>query len=284
MDHEILARTSDAYRRFRNTLRFLLSVVEDDFEPERDGVAFADLEPLDKLMVARLTEVQAEVDAAYAGYEFNHAFRALYDFVVTELSNVYLDALKDRLYCDAPTASSRRSAQTVVAELLSMLLRDLQPILAFTTDEAMEFAPAGCRAHQERAALLDWYRAPITMDEAAAYLPTLAAALELRGAVTKAIEAARAEGTFTKSQQVRVRATVPAALYDLLTGDAACDLAEFFIVSEVELARGEELAATVEPAEGESCDRCWNYRTSTGAHGEHAHICDRCAAVLGASA
>ncbi|MBE6469979.1 MAG: isoleucine--tRNA ligase [Coriobacteriaceae bacterium] len=284
IDHEILARTSDAYRRFRNTLRFLLSVIEEDFEPERDGVAFADLAPLDKLMVARLTEVQSEVDEAYAAYEFNRAFRVLYDFVVTELSNVYLDALKDRLYCDAPTAPSRRSAQTVAAELLSMLLRDLQPILVFTTDEVMEFAPAGCRDHQERAALLDWYRAPITMDEAAAYLPALAAALELRGTVTKAIEEARAQGTFTKSQQVRVNATVPGELYDLLTGEAACDLAEFYIVSAVELERGEELSATVEPAEGESCERCWNYRTSTGVHGGHEHICDRCAAVLGAGA
>ena len=84
--HEILARTSDAYRRFRNTLRFLLSELEGQFEPETDGVAFADLLPLDKLMVARLTQVQAEVDDAYSCYEFPRAYRALYDFVVTELS------------------------------------------------------------------------------------------------------------------------------------------------------------------------------------------------------
>ena len=284
IDHEILARTADAYRRFRNTLRYLLSVVGDDFDPERDGVPFADLQPLDKLMVARLTEVQAEVDAAYGAYEFNRAYRALYDFVVTELSNVYLDALKDRLYCDGATSPERRSAQTVVAELLSMLLRDLQPILAFTTDEVMDFAPAGCRDHVERAALLSWYEAPITLEEAQTWLPTLAAALELRGAVTKAIEDARAEGSFTKSQQVRVKATLPEGLFGLLTGDAVCDLAEFFIVSAVELERGDELAVEVMPAEGESCDRCWNYRVSTGVHGEHAHICDRCAAVLAAQA
>ena len=128
IDHEILARTSDAYRRFRNTLRFLLSELEGQFEPETDGVAFADLLPLDKLMVARLTQVQAEVDDAYSCYEFPRAYRALYDFVVTELSNVYLDALKDRLYCDKPGSVERRSAQTVLAALFSMLMRDLQPI------------------------------------------------------------------------------------------------------------------------------------------------------------
>ena len=281
-DHEILARTADAYRRFRNTLRFLLSVLEGQFEPSTDGVAFDDLMPLDKLMLARLTQVQAEVDDAYAAFEFNRAYRTLYDFVVTELSNVYLDALKDRLYCEKSDSLERRSAQTVVAELLSMLMRDLQPILAYTVDEAMEYAPAGCRDNQEYAALLDWYQAPITLEQANEYRPVLEAALELRGVVTKAIEDARAAGTFTKSQQVRVEAVVPAEAYALLTGEYAVDLAEFYIVSEVALTEGDAYAATVEAAHGEACDRCWNYRESTGVHGEHAHICDRCAQALDA--
>ncbi len=280
IDHEILARTADAYRRFRNTFRFLLGELEGDFEPARDGVPFDELEPLDKLMVARLTQVQAEVDDAYAAYEFNRAYRALYDFVVTELSNVYLDALKDRLYCEAPAAPARRSAQTVLAELLSMLLRDLQPILAFTCDEVMAYAPAGCRDGQTFAAMLDWYQAPITIDAARDYGRTLDAALELRAAVTKALEDARAAGTLTKSQAARIVATAPEEAFALLTGEHACDLAEFFIVSEVELARGDEFTAQVEPARGERCDRCWNYRESTGAHGAHAHVCARCADAL----
>ncbi len=280
IDHEILARTSDAYRRFRNTYRFLLSELEDQFEPERDAVAFDDLTPLDKLMVARLTQVQAEVDDAYASYEFPRAYRALYDFVVTELSNVYLDALKDRLYCEKPGSHARRSAQTVVAELLSMLVRDMQPILAYTTDEVMAYAPAGCVDHQKYAALLDWYKSPITLEAANEFEGVLEASLELRSAVTKALEEARAAGTFTKSQQVRVKATVPAEQYALLTGDKAVDLAEFYIVSEVELTEGEELSATVEAAAGECCDRCWNYRTDVATYGAHEHICARCAAAL----
>ena len=280
IDHEILARTSDAYRRFRNTFRFLLGELEGQYDAERDHVAFDDLTPLDKIMVARLTQVQAEVDDAYASYEFNRAYRTLYDFVVTELSNVYLDALKDRLYCEREGSLARRSAQTVLAELLSMLLRDLQPILSFTCDEVMAYTPEGIRDGQEYAALLDWYRAPITLEEAAELAPVLDAALELRAVVTKALEDKRSEGAFTKSQEVRVAATVPEASYALLTGDGAPDLAEFFIVSEVELTLGDEVAATVEAAQGERCDRCWNYRTSTGAHGAHAHICDRCAEAL----
>ena len=285
IDHEILARTSDAYRRFRNTFRFLLGELEGQFEPETDGVPFSDLTALDQLMVARLTQVQAEVDAAYAGYEFNRAYRVLYDFVVTELSNVYLDALKDRLYCEKPGSLARRSAQTVLAELLSMLLRDLQPILAFTCDEVMAYAPAGCRGGETYAAMLDWYQAPISVEEANEYSEVLTAALTLRGAVTKALEDARAAGTFTKSQEVRISATVPPSDFALLTGERGIDLAEFFIVSEVALMENEDaeddgITVTVDAARGERCDRCWNYREDTGVHGEHEHICSRCAAAL----
>lgn len=285
IDHEILARTSDAYRRFRNTFRFLLGELEGQFEPETDGVPFSDLTALDQLMVARLTQVQAEVDAAYAGYEFNRAYRVLYDFVVTELSNVYLDALKDRLYCEKPGSLARRSAQTVLAELLSMLLRDLQPILAFTCDEVMAYAPAGCRGGETYAAMLDWYQAPISVEEANEYSEVLTAALTLRGAVTKALEDARTAGTFTKSQEVRISATVPSSDFALLTGECGIDLAEFFIVSEVALVENEDaeddgITVTVDAARGERCDRCWNYREDTGVHGEHEHICSRCAAAL----
>lgn len=285
IDHEILARTSDAYRRFRNTFRFLLGELEGQFEPETDGVPFSDLTALDQLMVARLTQVQAEVDAAYAGYEFNRAYRVLYDFVVTELSNVYLDALKDRLYCEKPGSLARRSAQTVLAELLSMLLRDLQPILAFTCDEVMAYAPAGCRGGETYAAMLDWYQAPISVEEANEYSEVLTAALTLRGAVTKALEDARTAGTFTKSQEVRISATVPSSDFVLLTGERGIDLAEFFIVSEVALMENEDaeddgITVTVDAARGERCDRCWNYREDTGVHGEHEHICSRCAAAL----
>lgn len=285
IDHEILARTSDAYRRFRNTFRFLLGELERQFEPETDGVPFSDLTALDQLMVARLTQVQAEVDAAYAGYEFNRAYRVLYDFVVTELSNVYLDALKDRLYCEKPGSLARRSAQTVLAELLSMLLRDLQPILAFTCDEVMAYAPAGCRGGEAYAAMLDWYQAPISVEEANEYSEVLTAALTLRGAVTKALEDARTAGTFTKSQEVRISATVPSSDFALLTGECGIDLAEFFIVSEVALMENEDaeddgITVTVDAARGERCDRCWNYREDTGVHGEHEHICSRCAAAL----
>ena len=147
-------------------------------------------------MVARLTQVQAEVDDAYASYEFPRAYRALYDFVVTELSNVYLDALKDRLYCEKLGSLKRRSAQTVLAELLSMLLRDMQPILAYTTDEVMAYAPAGIVDNQKYAALLRLVQEPHHfLKEANEFEGILEASLELRSVVTKALEEARAAGT-----------------------------------------------------------------------------------------
>ena len=161
-----------------------------------------------------------------------------------------------------------------------MLLRDMQPILAYTTDEVMAYAPSGIVDNQKYAAMLDWYRSPITIDQANEFEGVLEASLELRSAVTKALEDARAAGTFTKSQQVKVEATVPADMYALLTGDKAVDLAEFYIVSDVSLARGDELSVSVEAADGECCDRCWNYRTSVGEYNGHAHICKRCAEAL----
>ena len=279
LDDQILARTADAYRRLRNTFRFLLGELEGQFDPSVDAVAFDELEPLDKLMLARLTEVHESITASYEGYRFNQVYRTVYDFVVTELSSVYLDATKDRVYCDAAKSHSRMSALTVWAEILSMLLRDLQPILAYTTDEVMAYTPAGLRDNQTYAALLDWYKAPISMDKAAEYLPAYNAALEMRAAVTKKLEEERGEDTFSKSQQVAIEVTVPADMYELLCGEYGCDLAEFCIVSDVELVSGDELAVVVKPAAGERCERCWNYR-ELGVNAEHPHLCARCASVL----
>ena len=121
---------------------------------------------------------------------------------------------------------------------------------------------------------------PSRVDEANEFEGVLEASLELRSAVTKALEDARSAGTFTKSQQVRVKAVVPAEMHALLTGDKAVDLAEFYIVSDVELTQGEELSVAIEAAEGECCDRCWNYRTTVGEYNGHAHICERCANSL----
>ena len=280
VDHEILARTSDAYRRFRNTFRFLLGELEGQFDPECDLVPVSEMEEYDRLVLARACEMHEKVSEAYAGYRFYQVYRALYDFVVTELSNGYLNATKDRMYCDAPSAKTRRSAQTCWYYLLEMLLRDLQPILSFTCDEVMEHLPASARDGQKFAALLDWWTAPLAHDEVEALLPAYNAMLEARGAYTKANEAALASGVVTEktSQATRCVLTLPAESYELLKGSEAL-LAEAFVCSEVELASGDELACEVLPAHGEKCPRCWNWRP-LGADG----LCCRCSEAVAEAA
>ncbi len=280
IDDEILKRTSEAYRRFRNTIRFLLSELY-DFDPACDSVSFDELLPLDKMALARMCEVHDAVSEAYAGYRFNGVYRALYEYVVTELSNVYLDVLKDRTYCDAADSLGRRSAQTVLAQILAMLVRDLQPILAFTCDEAMEYLPESMKEGQRFAALLSWYEAPLAPEVRAPLLGVYAEALQVRDAVTKALEEARAQGVVSKSQEAFVRVSAPAKTVADLK-DSGLDLAEFFIVAGVELSCGvaddEQASAVVEVASGEKCPRCWNVR-ELGADG----LCPRCHEAVAAA-
>ncbi len=216
-----------------------------------------------------MCQVHQTVTEAYDGYRFNVVYRNLYDYV-TELSNGYLNATKDRVYCGQKDGFERRSALTVWAQILSMLVHDLQPILAFTCDEAMAFLPASMRDGQERAALLDWYQAPWTTDEAAQKLAAYEQLTAARDAFTKAFEEAKESGAVTEntSQAARAALTLTADAAQALAG---VDLAEVFVCSAVEVSVGDELACSVAPADGQKCPRCWNYR-QLGADG----LCCRC--------
>ena len=279
LDHEILVRTSDAYRRFRNTLRFLLGELEGQFDPERDAVAPAELDPYDKMVLARACDMHNTVTEAYAGYRFYQVYRSLYDFVVTELSNGYLNATKDRMYCDGVASFGRRSAQTCWYHLLEMLMRDLQPILAFTTDEVMAHVPSSARDGQEFAALLSWWVAPLSNTEVEQLLPSYEALLEARGAYTKAYEEALTSARIVEktTQASRCVLTLAPDAYELLCEQQVL-LAEAFVCSEVEVREGSELSCEVLPARGERCPRCWNWR-ELGSDG----LCERCSSVVGAA-
>ena len=277
VDGDILDRVGDAYRRFRNNFRFLLGEIANKFDFATDAVAVADLMPYDRLILARMCRVHDEVSRAYAEYRFNAVYRALYDFVVTDLSNGYLNATKDRVYCGVPGSHERNSALTVWCYLASMLLRDLQPILAFTCDEVMEYLPESLREGQTFAALLSWFENPMDAQEVDALLPLYDLVMELRGNFTKAYEdLAQTDALQDKTTQA-VRATL--ALSEehlaLLGSDAAPDLAEVFVCSEVELVSAPEDSASVAPAAGEKCPRCWNWRVL----GESG-LCERCAGAV----
>ncbi len=276
-DDEILSHVGEAYRKIRNTLRFLLGEIEGRFDPATDAVATEELAGYDKLALARLCQVHEIVTEAYEGYRFNVVYRNLYDYV-TELSNGYLNATKDRVYCGQADGHDRRSALTVWAQILSMLVHDLQPILVFTCDEVMAFLPESMRDGQTRAALLDWFEAPWSAEEASALLSAYNQLATARDVFTKAFEEAKEAGVVTEgtSQAAFATLTLPA---DAATALADVDLAEVFVCAAVEVISGEGFSCTVAPAKGEKCPRCWNVR-ELGGNANHPHVCERCGDVL----
>ena len=274
-DETILSHVGDAYRKIRNTLRFLLGELEGQFDPATDGLPFDELEPFDKLTLAHMCEVHDVVTKAYSEYRFNVVYRNLYDYV-TELSNGYLNATKDRTYCGGRGTHERLSAQTTWAHILTMLVHDLQPVLVYTTDEIMQYLPGSMRDGQKYAALLDWYQNPVDADVYQGFLPAYRALVEARGAFTKSYEEATASGVVEEktTQAARAELTLPQEQYDALA-QSGCDLAEAFVCSDVCLHAGEELSCEVLPANGEKCPRCWNWR-ELGEDG----LCERCHDVV----
>ncbi|MDR2108135.1 MAG: isoleucine--tRNA ligase [Coriobacteriales bacterium] len=239
IDDEILKRSSEAYRRFRNSFRFLLSNLYDYHH--QDALDWEQLYLQDRWALVRLRQVMAVVEDAYESNRFHLAYHALYDYLVGDLSAVYLDALKDRLYSDAPASPARRSAQTVLKHILEVLVRLLAPILSFTCDEVLEFYPEGLSVDKPEAAMLaGWpkdsdFRPPIPAGAAEPLLADFTVVLRAREAVTKALEEARAAKRIAKSQEARVELALAAADHAVLSELPAGVLEEIFIVSAVDL-------------------------------------------------
>ena len=273
---EILDRTSEAYRRIRNTFRFLLSNLY-DFDIAKDSVAWADMPELDRFALADLAEMLDRVTNAYEEWRFHQVYRTIYDYV-GDLSSVYLDVLKDRLYADAPASVSRRAAQTVLAEILGVLVRILAPVLTFTCEETWQFMPIGMR-DAESVQLTDWPVASAPADESSALREAYGVVLEAREVVTKALEEARNAKVVGKSQEAAITLTAPAEAMAALTARSTSALAELFIVARVDVVAGEQFSAVVEVAEGQKCPRCWNIR-DLGGDATHPEVCGRCAGVL----
>ncbi|MDR2493160.1 MAG: isoleucine--tRNA ligase [Coriobacteriales bacterium] len=288
IDEEIIQRTSEAYRRIRNTLRFLLSNLY-DFDPVADTVSFERLAPLDRWALVRIQDLTCAVTEAYDAMRFHVAFHAVYDYLATDLSAVYLDVLKDRLYSDAPKSAGRRAAQTVLASILESLVRSLAPILTFTCDEAWEHYPAGMRAEGRAPSVLlaGWpghaeLGPAVPADAAEALRAQFATVLGVRDLVTKALEDARATKLVGKSQEARVVVTAPHDVCSVLEELGSAALEELLIVATVTVASDDTLAepqVMIERAAGEKCPRCWNIRT-LGVDKSHPELCGRCAEVV----
>jgi isoleucyl-tRNA synthetase len=276
---EMLKRVMEAYRKVRNTCRYLLSNLY-DFDPARDALAEAELEELDGYALARHRQVVRRVREAYAAYEFHVVYHQLVQYCAADLSSFYLDVLKDRLYCDAAAGKRRRSSQTVLHRIATDLTLLLAPVLPFTTDEVFRSIPG-----RQGSVHLAMFPEPKRPDEDV--LARWDRLLEARAAVTKALEDARAAKVIASSLEAGVEVRGPAsALAPLREHEAQSrvfpgNLANLFIVSKVTLKEAEgSLAVGVERARGGKCERCWTYSESVGRLPVHPGVCERCASVL----
>jgi isoleucyl-tRNA synthetase len=272
---EILERTGEAYRRIRNTFRFLLSNLY-DYEPAM-AVAWSDMPELDRFALVQLADLADRVTTSYDDWKFHQVFHAVHGYCVTGLSSFYLDVLKDRLYADAADSAGRRSAQTALAQVLLTLVRLIAPVLSFTTEEVWQLMPAALRGDAVSVQLAGWPSVDVPAEEAAVLRDAYEVVLEARDAATKALEDARNAGVIGKSQEARLVLGVPPKMRPALAGRGGTALAEILIVSAVILedAVGESVTVTVGRAEGEKCPRCWNWR-ELGPDG----LCARCSAVV----
>lgn len=287
ISEEILQRTSEAYRRIRNTFRFILGSLN-DFDESRDAVkTWDDLEPMDQWMYVRTLRLLKDVEKAYTDYKFHNVYRSVYDYIVNDLSAVYMDAVKDRLYSEAASSSRRRASQTVLMDVLEVLVRILAPILSFTADEVWECYPPAVRNRPDRtesAQLAGWPDAndmlPQMPEGADAQISAdFEILLEVREAVTKALEEARTEGVIKKSQEAAVFLSAPADVMETVKRYPASTLEDMLIVASVSLEPSDEISASVKKTDLPRCDRCWNYR-ELGGNRNHPDICERCGDVL----
>ncbi len=283
---DILKQVSDTYRRFRNTFRFLLGNLS-DFDDAADSVEWSQLTQVDQWAMVRLAKLLDDVTTAYEGYAFHQVYRSIYEYVIGDLSAVYLDTIKDRLYSEAPASPRRRAAQTVLANILEVLVRVLTPILAFTTEEVWQNYPEAMRSHEGRpfsVQLAGWpdaakFSPQIPEGEGQKVAEAFEHVLTARDVVTKALEEARGAKAINKSQEAAVKICAPADVCACLKSLAPEALEELLIVSKVQVVEGDELAAEVSATDLEKCPRCWNHRELL-AEGEHAGVCARCAEAL----
>ena len=270
IDDKILARVVDAYRRIRNTLRFLMANVS-DFDPKTDSVPFDEMLEIDRYALSRAAQIQADILVHYEVYEFHPVVSKLQIYCSEDLGSFYLDILKDRLYTTGPKSLARRSAQTALHQITHAMLRWMAPFLSFTAEEAWKIFGASESIFIETYAE---FPAPDT-----ALLAKWSRIREVRDAVNKDIEALRADGKVGSSLQANVVLQVNADDHALLAslGD---DLKFVFITSAIELIAGDALQASVSASIDAKCERCWHYRADVGIDPAHPTICGRCTSNL----
>jgi isoleucyl-tRNA synthetase len=272
----LMQRAADNYRKLRNTFKYLLGNLH-GFDPLRDAVKDDELLPLDRYMLARTRELTEKVLDWYEQFEFHRVYHAINEFTIVDLSALYLDVLKDRMYTFALVSVERRSAQTVIWKITEALVRLVAPILSFTAEEVWGYLPKTER--EASVHLAEFLRPEEIAGEDKALLANWAALLRVRDEVLKSLEEARKDKRIGKALEAKVRIEADADT-DALLKRYLSGLKELLNVSEVELAFGDELGVTTLPADGVKCERCWNYRTDTALYGDWPVVCGRCREAL----
>jgi isoleucyl-tRNA synthetase len=251
-----------------------------DFDPAKDRVAYDMLPELDRWALLRLGELIPKVRTAYDAYEFHAIFHALNNFCSVDLSAVYLDILKDRLYTFRKDAHERRSSQTVLYDVLVALTKLMAPVLSFTADEIWQMLPEAARKEAAGVHLASFPKADPKWADAK-LAERWAKLLEVRTAVQASLEEKRRDKIIGSSLEASVVLRVDDALQGILK-PYADDLTTLFIVSRAALERGTGSGMTVEvkKADGEKCGRCWNYRPAVGTFTDHPTLCDRCVEAI----
>ena len=277
LSDEALQRSTDAYRRIRNTFRFLLGNLY-DFDPEKDSVPYKDMLEMDRWILHRLQKLIGTVTDGYDNCEFHRVFHSANNFCTVDLSAQYMDILKDRLYASGPDSRKRRSAQTALHTLLSVLVRVLAPVLAHTSEEVWKFMPGENRPASVHLAEFPQVDAAMIDEHVESRWQRL---LDVREEVYKTLEQARQSGVVGKPLESRIELKAPGALYDFLK-DYEDQLPALFIVSQVALNKGDgdALAVEVVAPEGEKCERCWLVLESVGHQDGHPGLCARCGEVV----
>ncbi len=266
IDDKILARVVDAYRRIRNTLRFLMANVS-DFDPTKDAVPFEDMLEIDRYALSRAAQLQADILAHFEVYEFHPVVSKLQIYCSEDLGSFYLDILKDRLYTTGAKSLARRSAQTALHGITHAMLRWMAPFLSFTAEEAWKTFGAS------ESIFLETYAAFKTQDDA--LLAKWSRIREIRDGVNKHIETLRADGKVGSSLQAEVTLEVNPDDFGLLTSLGE-DMKFVFITSAITLTAGSTINTIAKASAHPKCERCWHYRDDVGMDTKHPTICGRC--------
>jgi len=275
---EIIGRTQDAYRKIRNTLRYLLGNTN-DFDPEASSVAYDEMFEIDKWAMQQVQKLIAGVTEAYENFVFHRVFSLLYNFCTVEMSSIYMDVLKDRMYCDAADSLSRRSARTAMYKILDALIRMLAPILVHTAEEAW----ASMEFKSQKVGSVHLSEMP-KVDDSIDYgsdEPRWQKLMGLRDEVLRVLEGLRREKKIASNQQACVTINCDDEDAGVLNELGLEQFAALCIVSEVKLQKAVgETTVVAEKSGYNKCQRCWNYWPSVGDDSKHPDLCKRCVSVV----